>query len=279
MNMITRQVPASTEMLRLPRFVRKRSRELADFNRDKIYNAIAKAAEACHVTTVDLKNTTSRVCARIVRSQFANQYPSVEEVQDIVEDVLLSTNPKMAQAYIRYRAMRTESRHSNSHMIFNIVEGYVDDSDWRTRENSNMSRSVQGLKNHISGELEKHYALEKFYEGPIADAHRSGALHIHDLSMLASYCVGWDLKNFLTDGFTGVKGKINCKPPTHFDTACNQIVQFLYTTQGETSGAQALSNFDTYMAPFIRYDGMTYREVVKAMRSFVFSLNVPTRVG
>lgn len=160
-----------------------------------------------------------------------------------------------------------------------LVEGYLKQLDWKVNENSNMSYSIQGLNNYIASEVSKNYWLNKIYNEKIRNAHISGDIHIHDLNIISVYCVGWDLKDLLTEGFRGVKGKIESKPPKHFRTALGQIVNFMYTMQGEAAGAQAFSNFDTLLAPFIRYDNLSFEQVKQAMQEFVFNMNVPTRVG
>lgn len=160
-----------------------------------------------------------------------------------------------------------------------LVEGYLKQLDWKVNENSNMSYSIQGLNNYIASEVSKNYWLNKIYNEKIRNAHISGDIHIHDLNIISVYCVGWDLKDLLMEGFKGVKGKIESKPPKHFRTALGQIVNFMYTMQGEAAGAQAFSNFDTLLAPFIRYDNLTYEQVKQAIQEFVFNMNVPTRVG
>lgn len=160
-----------------------------------------------------------------------------------------------------------------------LVEGYLKQLDWKVNENSNMSYSIQGLNNYIASEVSKNYWLNKIYNEKIRNAHISGDIHIHDLNIISVYCVGWDLKDLLTEGFRGVKGKIESKPPKHFRTALGQIVNFMYTMQGEAAGAQAFSNFDTLLAPFIRYDNLSFEQVKQSMQEFVFNMNVPTRVG
>ena len=160
-----------------------------------------------------------------------------------------------------------------------LVEGYLKQLDWKVNENSNMSYSIQGLNNYIASEVSKNYWLNKIYNEKIRNAHISGDIHIHDLNIISVYCVGWDLKDLLMEGFKGVKGKIESKPPKHFRTALGQIVNFMYTMQGEAAGAQAFSNFDTLLAPFIRYDNLSFEQVKQAMQEFVFNMNVPTRVG
>ena len=160
-----------------------------------------------------------------------------------------------------------------------LVDDYLKKLDWQVKENSNMTYSIQGLNNYISSAISKNYWLNKIYTPEIKQAHENGDIHIHDLNIISTYCVGWDLKDLLTEGFTGVDGKVKCAPPKHFRTALGQIVNFLYTMQGEAAGAQAFSNFDTLLAPFVRYDKLDYAQVKQAMQEFVFNLNVPTRTG
>lgn len=161
----------------------------------------------------------------------------------------------------------------------NLVESYLKQLDWKVNENSNMSYSIQGLNNYIASEISKQYWLNKIYPTDIKNAHINGDIHIHDLNIISVYCVGWDLKDLLTEGFTGVKGKVESAPAKHFRTALGQVVNFMYTMQGEAAGAQAFSNFDTLLAPFIKYDNLDYTQVKQAIQEFVFNMNVPTRVG
>ena len=161
----------------------------------------------------------------------------------------------------------------------NLVESYLKKLDWQVNENSNMAYSIQGLNNYIASEISKQYWLNRVYSEDIKNAHLRGDIHIHDLNIISVYCVGWDLKDLLTEGFTGVKGKIESAPAKHFRTALGQIVNFMYTMQGEAAGAQAFSNFDTLLAPFISYDNLDYKQVKQAIQEFVFNMNVPTRVG
>lgn len=160
-----------------------------------------------------------------------------------------------------------------------LVENYLKQLDWQVNENSNMAYSVQGLNNYIASEISKNYWLNKVYPPNVKDAHTCGDIHIHDLNILSVYCVGWDLKDLLSEGFKGVRGKVESAPAKHFRSALGQIVNFMYTMQGEAAGAQAFSNFDTLLAPFIRYDNLTYEQVKQSMQEFVFNMNVPTRVG
>lgn len=160
-----------------------------------------------------------------------------------------------------------------------LVDSYLKQLDWQVKENSNMSYSIQGLNNYIASEISKKYWLNKIYPEYIKNAHISGDIHIHDLNIISVYCVGWDLKDLLSEGFTGVRGKVESSPARHFRTALGQVVNFMYTMQGEAAGAQAFSNFDTLLAPFIKYDGLSYDQVKQAIQEFVFNMNVPTRAG
>ena len=168
---------------------------------------------------------------------------------------------------------------SDRDVNINLVEGYLKKLDWKVNENSNMAYSIQGLNNYISSEISKQYWLNKIYPVEIKNAHLNGDIHIHDLNIISVYCVGWDLKDLLSEGFTGVRGKIESAPAKHFRTALGQIVNFMYTMQGEAAGAQAFSNFDTLLAPFISYDNLDYKQVKQALQEFIFNMNVPTRVG
>jgi len=164
----------------------------------------------------------------------------------------------------------------------NLIYDYINDNDWKVRENSNMQYSLQGLNNHIHQEITKQFWLNEVYDKhnkKISEYHKKGIMHIHDLGALSAYCVGWDLEDLLRRGFNGVTGKVASGPARHFRTALGQVVNFLYTMQGEAAGAVAFSNFDTLLAPFIRYDGLSYDQVKQAIQEFVFNMNVPTRVG
>lgn len=177
------------------------------------------------------------------------------------------------------RAFMSNPTASDKDANINLVEGYLKQLDWKVNENSNMAYSIQGLNNYIASEISKQYWLNKIYPADIRNAHLNGDIHIHDLNIISVYCVGWDLKDLLTEGFTGVRGKIESAPAKHFTTALGQIVNFMYTMQGEAAGAQAFSNFDTLLAPFISYDNLDYTQVKQAVQEFVFNMNVPTRVG
>jgi len=206
--------------------------------------------------------------------------PEVEQIQDIVERVLLdSPYYKSAKAYILYREQHAQIRAISTKANVDLVEHYIQKMDWKIKENSNMSFSLQGLNNYISSEVTSEYWLNSIYPHEIRNAHKRGDFHIHDLSLLSVYCVGWDLKDLLINGFRGVEGKVESGPPKHLRSALGQIVNFFYTLQGEAAGAQAISSFDTLLAPFVRYDNLEYRDVKQAIQEFIFNINIPTRVG
>ena len=263
----------------------KRDGKIVEFNSEKITNAIEKAAK---VTKEFDKNTAKSLTEKVIQltqdlisKKSGNlKAASIEEIQDVVEHILLSSDYKeTAKSYMLYRAQQSKVRDFTQNVNIDMVDDYLKQLDWQVNENSNMSYSIQGLNNYIASNISKNYWLNKIYSDEIKEAHQNGDMHIHDLNMLSVYCVGWDLKDLLTEGFTGVKGKIQCSPAKHFRTALGQVVNFLYTMQGEATGAQAFSNFDTLLAPFIRFDNLDYTQVKQAMQEFIFNLNVPTRTG
>ncbi len=266
----------------IPEKIIKRDGRVKAFDQERITSAIFKAAQAVGGANRELAVKLSNEVLALICASFRETLPSVEEVQDIVEKVLIENgHAKTAKAYILYRKQREELRNFQNILLNSekMFQEYLGGEDWRINENSNMNYSLQGLNNHIISAVTSRYWLEKVYPEGIKEAHRRGDFHLHDLSLLAPYCCGWDVADLLENGFAGVSQKVESAPPRHFRTALGQIVNFFYTLQGEAAGAQALANFDTYMAPFIRYDGMTYREVKQAMQEFIFNLNVPTRVG
>lgn len=262
--------------------LRKRKGKIVDFDRNKIIDAVYRATEAVSKPDKQLARTITDEVEEIINDRFHERsIPAVEEIQDIVEGVLIANNQiKAAKAYILYRDQRRQLREINKGVLENkLMEDYLGRADWRLKENSNMSFSVQGLNNYVASSISAKYWLNKLYPREIRDAHIEGDFHIHDLGLLAPYCCGWDLKDLLMKGFGGVKEKVQSKAPKHFRAALGQIVNFLYTMQGEAAGAQAFASFDTYLAPFIRYDNLNYKEVKQALQEFLFNLNVPTRVG
>jgi len=258
----------------------KRDGRVVDFDSQKITNAIRKAGEATGEFGEEVaKRLTLRVL-NLAQQTIIGRTPTVEEIQDIVEEVLLSSPyKKTAKAYILYRDQHAKIREIVSRADVTLVDRYLERLDWQVNENSNMTYSLQGLNNYISSEISKVYWLNKIYPPEIRRAHTEGDFHIHDLNILSVYCVGWDLQGLLLDGFRGAPGKVESKPARHFRSALGQVVNFFYTLQGEAAGAQAFSNFDTFLAPFIRYDGLDYTEVKQALQEFIFNINVPTRVG
>ncbi len=260
--------------------ISKRDGRAAAFDDNKITQAILKAGSATAEFGPDVaQQLTSKVIA-VLRQFSSSQAISVEQIQDIVEEILLNTTyKKTAKAYILYREQHANIRELVNKSQVNLIDDYLQDLDWQVNENSNMAFSLQGLNNYIANEVSKTYWLNKIYPEDVKAAHLSGDFHLHDLGVLSVYCVGWDLQDLLCSGFTGVVGKIASAPPKHFRTALGQIVNFFYTLQGEAAGAQAFSNFDTLLAPFIRYDNLSYKEVKQAMQEFIFNVNVPTRVG
>ena len=265
--------------------VLKRDGEIVSFNSSKITDAISKASETTKEfdkqTAKKLTQDVVKLIEDLVKQKESNlKAPTIEEIQDAVEDVLLSSDYKAtAKSYILYREQHSKLRDFTSNADVTMVDEYLKELDWQVNENSNMSYSIQGLNNYIASNVSKNYWLNKIYPDEIKNAHLSGAIHIHDLNIISTYCVGWDLKDLLLEGFKGVKGKVESKPPKHFRTALGQMVNFLYTMQGESAGAQAFSNVDTLLAPFVRYDNLNYKQVKQAIQEFVFNMNVPTRVG
>lgn len=261
--------------------IRKRSGEISDFKQEKITEAVLKAMKSAGEENSSLAEQISdKVISKIAKKFHHNTIPAVEEVQDVVEETLIEEKLiKTAKAYILYRDQRRQVREINQNTEEKLMEDYLGRTDWRLKENSNMSFSVQGLNNYIASSISAKYWLNKLYPEAIRKAHVDGDFHIHDLGLLAPYCCGWDLKDLLLKGFGGVSTKIQSKPPKHFRSALGQIVNFFYTMQGEAAGAQAFANFDTYLAPFIKYDDLSYKEIKQALQEFVFNVNVPTRVG
>ena len=263
----------------------KRDGTIVPFDEGKIKTAILKAANVTkEFTEREAEKVTKKVvmmAQEIADKKESNlKAPTVEEVQDAVELALYSYGfTQTAKAYILYREQRKRIREFAEGLNIDMVDDYLKQLDWQVNENSNMSYSIQGLNNYIASNISKSYWLNKIYPEEIKNAHQNGDIHIHDLNIISVYCVGWDLKDLLTEGFKGVKGKVSSKPAKHFRTALGQIVNFLYTMQGESAGAQAFSNFDTLLAPFVRYDGLNYEQVKQCLQEFVFNMNVPTRVG
>ena len=262
------------------KFIKKRDNQIVLFESDKITNAISKAGEVTEEFDINVAGKLSLQVINLAQQTIQHEVPSVEEIQDIVEEVLLSSPfKKSAKAYIIYRDQHAKIREIVSNAEISLIDNYLEKLDWQVKENSNMAYSLQGLNNYIASEISKIYWLNKIYPPEVKEIHVNGDFHIHDLGLISVYCVGWDLKDLLMIGFKGAAGKIESGPARHFRSALGQIVNFFYTLQGEAAGAQAFSNFDTLLAPFIRYDKLNYDEVKQALQEFVFNVNVPTRVG
>jgi len=263
-------------------FVRKRDGKLEPFDQERITTAVLKAAKAVGGKDREqAKRVSDQVLAELKNRFGEDGCPTVEEIQDIVEKRLIENgHAQTAKAYILYRKQHQDMRELAALLSSaDLVDQYLEVEDWRVKENSNMSYSLQGLNNYLSSTVIAKYWISRIYPESIAEAHFSGDIHIHDLGVLGPYCVGWDIGDLLLSGFGGVSGKIESKPAKHFRTALGQVVNFFYTLQGEAAGAQAFSNFDTYLAPFIRYDKLNQRDVEQCLQEFFFNMNVPTRVG
>jgi len=260
--------------------IEKRDGRLVKFETEKITNAIAKAGAATGEFNHEIAQKLTLKVLNLAQQAIPRDVPTVEEIQDVVEEILLSSPyRKTAKAYIIYREQHAGIREITARANVDLVDQYLDKVDWQVNENSNMTFSLQGLNNYVSSEISKIYWLIKIYPPEVREAHLNGNFHIHDLNLLSVYCVGWDLFDLLVEGFRGAEGKIESKPAKHLHSALGQVVNFFYTLQGEAAGAQAFSNFDTLLAPFIRYDDLSYKEVKQALQEFLFNINVPTRVG
>lgn len=260
--------------------IRKRDGRIVDFDTDKITQAILKAGLATGEFGQDMAGQLTTKVIAILQQISSVEALSVEYIQNIVEEMLLNTSyKKTAKAYILYREQHANIRELVNKAQVNLIDDYLQQLDWQVNENSNMAFSLQGMNNYIYNEISKSYWLNKIYPTQIREAHALGDFHIHDLGELSVYCMGWDLQDLLRSGFTGVSGKITSAPAKHFRTILGQVVNFFYTLQGEAAGAQAFSNFDTLLAPFIKYDNLSYSDVKQALQEFIFNVNIPTRVG
>jgi len=262
--------------------IRKRDGSVVLFNQDKITEAIWKAVKSVGGRDKNKTEHLSDLVIKKIEERYGDMgIPAVEEVQDLVEKILIEEgHAKVAKSYILYRKSHEELR--NVKGLFDTIEAvedYIGLNDWMVKENSNMGFSLQGLNNYIATKIVSNYWMRRVYPEAIRKVHESASFHIHDLGILGAYCVGWDLKDLLLTGFKGVEGKVASKPPKHFYVALGQIINFFYTLQGESAGAQAFSNFDTLLAPFIRYDNLNYKGVKQGMQEFLFNMAVPTRVG
>jgi len=269
------------------RHVAKRSGEIQRYDRSKIEAAVSKAFTAVAVSAdqarvsgiVDLVEQKLR---ELMAERHPNSIPAIEEIQDLVEESLIEAGEaKVAKAYILYRAKHEAMRDAAKLMldINTTMDGYLSQADWRVKENANVNYSLGGLILHNSGTITANYWLRNIYTEEIAEAHRGADFHIHDLSMFSGYCAGWSLRQLIAEGLGGIPDKITSKPPSHLSTLVQQMVNFLGVLQNEWAGAQALSSFDTYIAPFIRKDGLEEREVKQCIQSFLFGVNTPSRWG
>ncbi len=260
----------------------KRNGETVPFDGDKICSAIERAGKATGSFDASEAQLLAIQALKVIAHRFHERSPHIEQVQDIVEQVLISANHvSTARAYIVYREQRSRLR-SDQRTLVDVASSmneYLERADWRVNANANQGYSLGGLILNVSGKVVANYWLSHVYTPEIGRAHREGDLHIHDLDMLAGYCAGWSLRTLLLEGLNGVPGKVEAGPPKHLSSAVGQIVNFLGTLQNEWAGAQAFSSFDTYMAPFIRKDALSYEEVRQGIQELIYNLNVPSRWG
>jgi len=263
--------------------VLKRDQSVVDFQLSKVGTAMSRAFDAVGVEThPDVIDLLSLRVSADFQPKIHNGLISVEDIQDSVESVLSQAGyASVSKAYILYRRQREKLRSMRNTLLDyrKIVDGYVKVTDWRVKENSTVNYSVGGLILSNSGAITANYWLSEVYDDEIANAHRNAEIHIHDLSMLTGYCAGWSLKQLIREGLGGVPGKISSKPAKHLASLCNQMVNFLGILQNEWAGAQAFSSFDTYLAPFVRADNLTYEQTKKCIQSFIFGVNTPSRWG
>ena len=263
--------------------VKKRDGKIADFNLSKIAAAITKAFEAQELAThPDIIDMLALKVTADFMTKIKDGFVRVEDIQDSVESVLIQAGySEVAKGYILYRKQREKIRNMKSTVLDykEIVDNYVNVNDWRVKENSTVTYSVGGLILSNSGAITANYWLSEIYDEEISNAHRNADIHIHDLSMLTGYCAGWSLKQLIQEGLGGVPGKITSAPAKHLSTLCNQMVNFLGIMQNEWAGAQAFSSFDTYLAPFVKVDDLSYDQVKKCIESFVYGVNTPSRWG
>ena len=268
--------------------IQKRDERVVPFDPTRIESAVLKALKATkeassrhtYFTDEDVaREITDEVCTWLV-NQIDDQKPTIEQIQDLVEKALMHKGyHETAKAYIVYREQHRQMREMKGLVSIDLIDSYLNEVDWRIKENANTTYSVQAMNNYIAGTAAAHYWLEKLYPAEVRQAHINGDMHIHDLDRISSYCTGWDIRELLQEGFKGQDGRMESRPPKHFRSALGQTVNYLYTMQNETAGAEALSNVDTMLAPFIAYDGLTYPEVKQAIQEWVFNLNVPTRAA
>ncbi|MCR5724695.1 MAG: ribonucleoside triphosphate reductase [Treponema sp.] len=265
----------------------KRDGHLEAYDRNKIEGAIGKAIEAVEKRAnpdkaQQLTDSVEEHLRLLMAGRRAHSIPAIEEIQDVVETALIEAKEvEIAKAYIIYRAQHEALRNSKTLMldINKTMDGYLAQTDWRVNENANVNFSLGGLILHNSGTITANYWLKNIYSKEIAEAHKTAAFHIHDLSMFSGYCAGWSLRQLIQEGLGGVTDKIKSKPASHLSTLVNQIVNFLGIMQNEWAGAQAFSSFDTYLAPFVKVDNLTEKEVRQCLQSYIFGVNTPSRWG
>ena len=259
----------------------KRDGKIANFDVKKIADAITQAFEACNKQfNPDIIDFLALKVTADFEPKIKDGNVAVEDIQDSVESVLIKAGyDDVAKAYIIYRRQREKVRNLNATMVDYkaIIDNYLNVNDWRVKENSTVTYSVGGLILSNSGAVTANYWLSEIYDDEIGNAHRNADIHIHDLSMLTGYCAGWSLKQLIQEGLGGVPGKITSAPAKHLSTLCNQMVNFLGIMQNEWAGAQAFSSFDTYLAPFVKVDNLSYEQVKKCIESFVYGVNTPSR--
>jgi ribonucleoside-triphosphate reductase len=266
----------------LPRAVVKRDGVRAVFDGEKIRSAIERASRATGEFDVSEVDLLAMQVIKVLSHRFAEQSPHIEQIQDVVEQALITANHfATARAYIVYREQRARLRRDRKTAVDveASINEYLERADWRVNANANQGYSLGGLILNVSGKVVANYWLSHVYPSEVGEAHRNGDIHIHDLDMLAGYCAGWSLRTLLAEGLNGVPGKVEAGPPKHLSSAVGQIVNFLGTLQNEWAGAQAFSSFDTYMAPFVRKDRLRYDEVLQGIQELVYNLNVPSRWG
>jgi len=269
-------------MNKIPFKIKKRDGRVVKYNRERIATSIFKAAENVGGTDRKRANEISTIVEEKLKEKYSRRkYVKATEIADVVKNTLLELDHgKTSISYALFVDLKNKIKNIKSLIdADSLVADYIGKEDWRVKENSNMAYSWQGLNNHISTTVQSNYWLHSIYPKKISNAHIKADIHIHDLGMLATYCCGWSLEDLLLKGFTGVPGKIAAAPSKHLSSALGQCVNFLYTLQHEAAGAQAFSSFDTYLAPFVRYDKLTYKEVKQRMQEFLYNMNVPTRVG
>ncbi|WP_269299401.1 ribonucleoside triphosphate reductase [Oxalobacter paeniformigenes] len=274
--------PAPSVLPPLPQRIIKRDGAEVPFDAKRITVALAKAGRATGDFGEDEAQLLTQRTLKVLRHRFAGSAPTVEQVQDVVEQMLVDANhTRTFRAYATYRDQRHRLRQDRRTLVdvASSVEEYVDRADWRVQANANQGYSLGGLILNVSGKVTANYWLSHVYPPEIGMAHRDADYHIHDLDMLCGYCAGWSLRQLLYEGFNGVPGKPEADPPKHFSTALGQMVNFLGTLQNEWAGAQAFSSFDTYLAPYVRNDGLSFDEVKQHMQEFIYNLNVPSRWG